>query len=233
MPRCTASCFFVLIVGAISANVVNAATVELLIDPRFGSTENTGAAARLLLEFTTVGLEDRLSVTIENTTPPEIGAFVTAVGLELPEAFGKEPTWAPGGQSAYFTYLLFDVSFPPPWLNATGGYDMVISGDPSFLGQSPTGAPASGESQTVVLNLGHTGHSADTLAHIARSFYADESLTLIVGRFQTVGSNGEDSDKVRGGIPEPTTCLLLACGMLACGRRLRHGAHAAIRPFRV
>ncbi len=206
-------------VSVVFCAAASASTVELIIDPQFGTTEGTGSTARVLLEFTTIELEDLMTVTIENTTPPEIGAWITAVGLELPDIFGDHTQMTLALASDYFDTLLFDESMAPPWLDAPGGYDLVISGDPSFLGNSPQGAPLAGESQTVVINLGNTDFTPDELASLSLTFYDDPLANFLVGRFQTVGLNGEDSDKVRGTVPEPTTLLLLGIGLCAATRR--------------
>jgi len=197
-----------------------ASDLTLLVDPMFGSTENTGASASVSLSFLDRGKSDVLAITIENTTPPEIGAALTAIGLELPEAFDFYLKFAPGGSGNYFDTLLYNERFSPGWLNAPDGYDIVISGDDSFLGQGPRGAPMAGESETISLYLGDTGLSASDLARSAIDFYMTDRDNFLVGRFQRVGRNGEDSDKVRGGVPEPATGLLLLAGSWALfGRR--------------
>lgn len=217
----TRSIFFLSLSAAfvVFSAAASASTVELIIDPQFGSTEGTGSTARILLEFTTIELEDLLTVTIENTTPPEIGSWMTAIGLELPDIFGDHTQMMLTTASDYFDHLLFDESMAPPWLDAPGGYDLVISGDSSLLGGSPRGAPMSGESQTVVISLGQTDFTPAELASISRNFYDDPSANFLVGRFQVVGMAVDDSDKVRGTIPEPTTLLLLGVGLCTATHR--------------
>ena len=48
---------------------VEAAELGLIIDPMFGSTEDTGSSALITLSFMERGKDDVLSITIENTTP--------------------------------------------------------------------------------------------------------------------------------------------------------------------
>ena len=193
--------------------------VRLFIDPSYGSTENTGSTATLTLEFSEQGADDYLTLIIENTTPTEIGSKLTAVGLDLPDLPSLPPEFAPCGTSAYFDTLTFDDSISPAWLNAPGGYDVVISSDGNFLGGGPNGAPAAGESQIVALNLGDTGLAQPDLASRFENFYAELTEPYVIARFQSVGPDGEDSDKVGGRVPEPTTLFLLALGGLGLVRR--------------
>ena len=48
---------------------VEAAELGLIIDPMFGSTEDTGSSASITMSFMERGKDDVLSITIENTTP--------------------------------------------------------------------------------------------------------------------------------------------------------------------
>lgn len=201
------------------AGLASAAPIQLFIDPMFGSTENTGARASLLLSFDTDGMSDLMTIAIQNTTPPEVGALLTAVGLELPPVLGQDPVFAAGGIAAYFDRLSFDTSVAPPHFNAPGGYDLMITSDGNFLGGNPQGAPAAGQTQTVILDLGDTGLSPQELTDAARDFYFAQTHNFLVGRFQAVGSFGEDSDKVLGGVPEPGMVVLMLCGVAAMLRR--------------
>ncbi len=70
------------------------ATINLLIDPAFGSTENTGATGVVRLEFSEQGPNDYLTVIMENTTPGTVGSMLTAVGFELPGALSLSPSYA-------------------------------------------------------------------------------------------------------------------------------------------
>jgi|GEM_PF-1371928 len=204
--------------------VAGASPVTLLIDPSFGSTEATGATARLLLDFSEDGVEDLLHVTIENTTPASIGSSLTAVGFEVPGSWAS--SFAPGGAGAYFHVLDLDVSVSPSWLDAPDGYDLMLTNDGDFEGGSPQGAPTAGESESVILSLGDTGLTPEELSTTFAGFYAAQEEDYVLGRFQAVGSDGELSDKVGGGVPEPGTLLFLAFGSLAVVRRTRCRATA-------
>lgn len=198
-----------------------AGSVDLFIDPSFGSTEETGATALVSLAFSDAGLTQLMTVTMENSTPVEIGSRLTAVGFELPAGLAFAPSFAAEGRSDYFDVLTFAHSVSPPWLDAPGGFDLMITSDGNFLGGNPNGAPKAGEVQTVMLDLGDTGMSPGELEASFRTFYETELTHVAIGRFQSVGPNGEGSDKVAGRIPEPSTLVLLACGALSLSFRRR------------
>ena len=193
---------------------VHADAVLLLIDTTFGSTENTGSRATVTLDFSEDGLDDLLAVTLENTTPAEIGSSLTAVGLELPDSLSLAVSFAPGGEGSYFDTLTFDDSISPGWLDAPVGYDVMLTSDGHFEGGGSAGAPTEGESETVVLTLGDTGWSPSELAAAFAGYYADLTGDYVVGRFHAVGPDGEDSDKVGGRVPEPGSLVLLGLGAL-------------------
>ncbi len=188
-------------------------TIELLATPT-SSTENTGVSGRLTLGFNQESELDFLSLTIENTTLPSIGSKLTAVGLEVPPALPNAPVFAPGGAGAYFQKLDYDFSVPPGWLNAPGGYDLMVSSDHNFLGGSPNGAPGPGDARTVVLALGNTGYAPAALRDVFLDHYESLGGPVAIGRFQAVGPDGEGSDRVIATqvVPEPATLLLLLVG---------------------
>jgi len=192
---------------------------ELIIDPAFGSTENTGSTAKLNFEFSQHGTDDLLTILIANTTPRKIGSKLTAVGLEIPDWLIQPPSLVITPDTAYFDMLTFNESMAPGWLDAPGGYDLVITSEENFLGGNPNGAPSAGARESVTLNLGDTGLSAEQLEKRFFEFFTDFSGNSVVGRFQSVGPHGNFSDKVGGGVPEPTTIILLAVGWLALLRR--------------
>lgn len=204
-----------------------AGTVDLFIDSRFGSTENTGATALVSLGFSEEDLDDYLTVLLENTTPVEIGSKLTAVGFELPDfldlaiAISEQVKGRGRGleMGPYFDTLTFDHSVSPGWLDAPGGFDLMITSDGNYQGGNPNGAPNAGESQSVILNLGDTGLTIDELENGFRDFYAAVENHVAIARFQAVGPDGEGSDKVGGHLPEPATIVLLAFGAFAIHRR--------------
>lgn len=212
--------YLVVCVMACACAGAQASTITLLIDPSFGSTEDTGATARLLLSFSENGADELLHVIIENTTPPSIGSLLTAVGFEVPDSWAA--SFAAGGTSTYFDELDLDVPVSPGWLNAVDGYDLMVTSDGNFEGGSPQGAPTAGESQSVVMNLGDTGSTPEELFTTFADFYAQQEGDFVIGRFQAVGPGGNLSDKVGGGLPEPGTLLLVASGgLLVASRRRR------------
>jgi hypothetical protein len=97
----------------------------------------------------------------------------------------------------------------------------MITSDGNFEGGSPQGALMAGESELVVLTLGDTGLTPDQLAQTFFDFYESASDRHVIARFQSVGTNGEGSDKVAGHTPEPASLVLLALGGLALLRRRR------------
>jgi len=196
-----------------------ASPVNLAIDPSFGSAESTGATADITLTFSEDGADDLMTVLIDNTTPNAIGSSLTAVGLELPDSLSLSPSFATGGTSAYFDTLTFDDGVSPGWLDAPGGYDLMITSDGNFEGGSPNGAPTEGQSQTVILNLGDTGLAPADLATLFESYYLGLTTNYTIARFQSVGPEGEDSDKVLGHVPEPASLALLALGGVGLLRR--------------
>ena len=202
---------------------LHAAAIDVFVDRAYGSTENTGASGVVQLEFGDAGVYDVLSVTIENTTPVQIGSRLTAVGLELPDPLLAQMGFAPGGKSAYFDQLTFDVPVSPGWLNAPGGYDLMITSDKSFEGGSASGAPTAGESQTVVLRLGDTGMTPDQLRSLVLDYWDAMPAPCAIARFQAIG-RCEISDKVRGDVPDPATLTTLLAGGVVwgtCGNRRR------------
>ena len=210
-----------------TSTFAHAGTVDIFIDSSFGSTENTGASAVVSLGFSEEDLDDYLTVLLENTTPVETGSKLSAVGFELPGFLGLATAIADQGKGrgrgldmgSYFDTLTFDHSVSPGRLDASGGFDVMITSDGNYQGGNPNGAPNAGESQSVILNLGDTGFTPDELEDSFRTFYAATENLVAIARFQAVGPDGEGSDKVGGRVPEPATMVLLALGAFAIHRR--------------
>lgn len=195
------------------------ANVDLIIEPSFGSTERTGSTASVAFDFGGSRFGNLLTITLRNTTPLELGSRLTAVGLELPDFLVDRPAIIKAEMDSYFDTLTFDHRISPGWLNAENGYDLVLSSDGDFLGGNPNGAPEAGEHARIILTLGETGFSPQQLAGKFEEFYDGAHQPFVIGRFQSVGHNGELSDKVAGGVPEPATLMLLAVGAIMATRR--------------
>lgn len=217
------------VVVPVLAACVQAGPIVIRVDPAWGSTENTGATAEITLTFSEIGAENLLAVTMTNTTPAAIGATLTAVGFEMPPWLNLVPAFAPGGTSPYFDRLTFNAAVSPGYLNAPGGYDVMITSDGSFEGGKPTGGPTAGQSQTVILTLGETGLTAGGLATAFADFYESLGTHYAIARFQAVGPQGNLSDKVGGHAPEPATILAFAIGAIVCFGTKRSRAAAAGR----
>jgi len=202
-------------VFALVAMIVTTRTsaFELFIDPNFGSTAHSGATATLTFEFSEHGTDDLLTIRIANTTPQKIGSQLTAVGLELPDWLIQPPSLVVAPGEVYFDTLTLNDSMEPWWLDAPGGYDLVISSEGNFLGGNPHGAPIAGAGESVTLRLGNTGLTPEQLDMRFFDFFDDFSGRFVVGRFQS------RADKVGGGVPEPATIVLLAIGGFVLLRR--------------
>lgn len=208
------------IIGAAPLSATPILHIEFLSTP-ITSTENTGVSGLLTLSFSEEAGIDYLTLSIANTTPDSIGGKWTAVGLEIPDELTNPPVFASGGASAYFDVLNYNVGVSPGWMNAPGGYDLMITSDGNFEGGSPLGAPAAGKEQTIKLSLGSMSYSPEELGNLFSDFYINNTGPYAIARFQSVGSDGEGSDKVLGiHTPEPTSCLLLAAAW-CLPRRLR------------
>lgn len=200
----------------------HAATLMVTLDASAGSTESTGATAAVTFMFDEVGADDRLTLELANTTPLSIGATLTAFGFELPPALCLTPVFAPGGAGSYFDTLTYDDSVSPGWLDAPGGYDVMLTSDGSYEGGNANGGPVAQASETVVLSLGDTGMSPSALRDAFFSFYMCTPDNLAIARFQQVGPNANLSDKVGGYVPEPSAIVLLGMGAFTAIRKRKY-----------
>ncbi|MDM8008309.1 MAG: hypothetical protein QUV05_19385 [Phycisphaerae bacterium] len=218
MKRCTLGLATCTAVFA-SASSVHAALISMIVDPMYGSTDNTGATALIQFSFTEDGSDDLLVMAIHNTTPISLGSKLTAVGFEWPASLALPLSYAEGGKSVYFDELDFHVRVSPRWLNAAGGYDVMITSDGNFEGGNSLKAPGAGETQSIILNLGNTGLTPDQLSATLSNWYADPDRIWLIAKFQAV--DDELSDKVASRIPEPAGILLLGVSQLSLWRKRR------------
>lgn len=204
----TTSVLAILTVGTAGLQAAPLFTLQLQSTPKT-STENTGASASIGFDILSTAQGYVVDLTLTNTTPPAIGANLTAVGLEWPDIFSAPPTFAAHGTSSYFDTLGYNYMVSPGWLNAPGGYDVMITSDGNFQGGSPKGGPQANQSQTIRLALAGTSLSLQQLQDEFASFYAGGgSEPVAIARFQAVGPLADRSDMVI--TPEPATLLLFS-----------------------
>ena len=204
------ACLTLGVVGAL-AGPAGAASLTIWIDPAAGSTESTGATASLTFTFSESGPHDLLSIVVQNTTPAATGSTLTAFGFEVPSVVSAA-SLASGGTSTYFDVLDRNVSVAPGWMNAAGGYDVMITSDHSFEGGNPNGGVTAGQWQSVMLSLGDTGLTPVALRDAFETLYDGAPGPFAIARFQQVGPGAEGSDKVGGRVPEPAGLAWLILG---------------------
>ena len=193
-----------------SAKAAPTTPTILFLSTASSSTENTGVSAQVEFDLSHSPAGDLLTLTITNTTSPALGSSVTAVGFMWPASLPTVPSLTGGGTSTYFGRLDYDVDVSPGWMSPPGGYDLMLTSDGKYEGGSPQGAPTAGVSHTVVLDLGPASLSADDLIQAYQLNLANAAGPLAIARFQSVGPNGELSDKVMAYavgeiVPEPAT----------------------------
>jgi len=193
-------------------------TIPFLSTPS-SSTEDTGVSASVAFDLSSGPTGALLTLTITNTTPVTVGALLTAVGFEWPGI----ASLTDAGSGGYFDQLHYNVGVSPGWMSPPGGYDLMLTSDGRFEGGNPQGAPAAGESHTVVLDLGQVSLTAAEVRQAYELHLASAPGPLAIARFQSVGLNGELSDKVASYtvVPEPTMLCMLVFGALL-GRSRRH-----------
>ena len=203
------------------------ANTPITINFAAGSSEATGATASVLFDFE-VGLgDDFLILSILNTTSPDIGSTLTAVGFEWPTALPNLPEFADDGAGFYFDEIDYNVGVSPGRLDAPDGYDVMITSDNNFLGGRPLGGTMAGESTTLRLALGDTSLDHAQFETIWQDHLSSAIGPVAIVRFQSVGPDGALSNAVVGEVagdhtPEPASALLLALGgtvLLARRRR--------------
>jgi hypothetical protein len=212
--------------GAAVAVTNPAQAFSISLSPMFGSTENTGATAMLNFNFLQEGANVKLNLGIKNTTDGTVGLKATAatlvgVGFDLPTGIS---TYLFNAGSSSFTSLYKNAS-----LNPYGTFDVGIrSASPgNFAGGNPTQGLTAGQSTLVSFLFQGNNLTAKSVEAAFKDGFTSKALS-VVGRFQQV--NGGGSDKVLGGIlepsnnaaavPEPTTMLgAIAAAGAVLGRK--------------
>ncbi|MBD2355300.1 PEP-CTERM sorting domain-containing protein [Tolypothrix sp. FACHB-123] len=215
--------------SALSASMAVAAMVtsapaqafQITIDPKFGSTENTGSTALLDFNFSQFAAQQvKLNLDITNTTNGSTGLGATQstlVGL----AFDAD-NFDPGAPVAFNNYdpgtsgftKLWVKGIDTPSLQPYGDFDVAISPPrESFNGGNAQDGLTAGQSTTVSF-LFTTSLTANQLSDAVENGFINKAFR-IAGRFQQVNAGG-GSDKVLGGepVPEPAT---IAASVLALG----------------
>jgi hypothetical protein len=194
---------------------------SLSIAPQYGSTENTGATAKLDFNFVQQGAQVLLNLNIKNTTNGSAGLGATAatlvgVAFDLPTIVS---TFTYNAGSSAFTKTYNNVSIPGLTQN-TFSVGIRSAGADNFVGGNPQAGLTAGQSSSVSFLLSGTSLTAANVESAFQSGFQDGSLQA-GGRFQQVNAGG-GSDKVLAGgvtggadttaVPEPTTLGGLALG---------------------
>ncbi|WP_017715342.1 PEP-CTERM sorting domain-containing protein [Kamptonema formosum] len=207
---------------ALASTALTAAPAQafgLSIAPQYGSTENTGATAKLDFNFVQQGAQVLLNLDIKNTTNGSAGLGATAatlvgVAFDLPTIVSaytfSASTYNPG--SSGFTKTYTGVSIPGLTQN-TFSVGIRSAGSGNFVGGNPQAGLTAGQSSSVSFLLSGANLTAAGVESSFQSGFQGGSLQA-AGRFQQVNAGG-GSDKVLAGsdaVPEPTTLGGLALG---------------------
>lgn len=219
--------------------VAPAEAFQLSLDPNLCSvpstcttSDYTGSTGLLDFNFEDSASGVLLNLTVTNTTSDAIGSTLVGVAFDLPDfvtAFDYDQ------QDSEYGQLYEDARLRP----FDGTFDVGIRasarrarGNRSFAGGNPKGGLRQGESTTVSFTLDTGDLAADTVSSQFYNAYVNNQLQA-AGRFQQVGPNGEESDKVLGivqriteppqEVPEPTALLGLGLmgGAFSISRRKR------------
>lgn len=211
---------------ALASSTFTAAPAQafsLNINPRYGSTENTGATALLDFNFVDTVQGVLLQLRIQNTTNGSAGRGATSATLVgvafdlLSGVSAPQSGYNPG--SSTFTKYYSNPSIPGLNNNQPFTVGIRSAGSGNFVGGNPTAGLTANQSTSVSFLLrGVTG----TAAQVEQAFlqgFKDGTLKA-AARFQQVEGPGISggSDKVMGEVvPEPTTIggLLLGGSLLA------------------
>jgi hypothetical protein len=210
---------------ALASTALTAAPAQafgLSIAPQYGSTENTGATAKLDFNFVQQGAQVLLNLNIKNTTNGSAGLGATAatlvgVAFDLPTIVS---TFTYNAGSSAFTKTYTNVSIPGlPNVSNSFSYGIRSAGTGNFVGGNPQAGLTAGQSSSVSFLLSGTSLTAAGVESAFQSGFQDGSMQA-AGRFQQVngpGMNGA-SDKVLAAVPEPTTLGGLALGAAILAR---------------
>ncbi|MBD2099933.1 PEP-CTERM sorting domain-containing protein [Leptolyngbya sp. FACHB-261] len=197
-----------IVTGALtSTGFLQAAPAEafsLSISPQYGSTENTGSAASLGFNFSQVGANVLLDLTVSNTTNGTQGLGATQstlVGVAFDLLSGVSVS-SYNANGSGFTKLWSDSTATLNPANLFGTFDVGISPPRnSFAGGNPQQGLTAGNSTSVSFLLSGNSLNASNLGSAFLAGFQDGSLRA-AGRFQQVNAGG-GSDKVRAGVPTP------------------------------
>jgi hypothetical protein len=168
------------------------ADVIISIAPQYGSTENTGATARLDFSASQQGADTLLTLSVQNTTNGSVGlgatqATLVGVAFDLP---GSVTVGNYDAGTSGLTQLWTGPDLPP-----YGTFEFGISPPRNtFAGGDPQDGLTAGQAAEVQFLL--QGAQADAFEQALNDGFASGALRA-VGRFQQVNPGG--SDKVLGG----------------------------------